>query len=784
MAPSDNASPEKAAAGTTKKLLKHESTYRSSRLASAANNQAAVMTAYADSTDSNPLVQCKYLSNLSLQTRANSAHHQQESSAQLNLTFNRFSPVLKGGWATYRRKYLEGPVIGRGSFGVVKAIFPMVDLLALQQILPARLQLPANRLSQGIRVFPNNRYEFCGMPLSAPTRAVKIMNIKNPSGGANVKDTQHVLREISIGSWLDHPNVVKVSEIYTNGSEDISAVSNEVFLNQSFTGSIPADCTKVYLVMEYCSGGDLTSRPIQEKNKEETVARMFVHIFRSLSYINTLGIAHRDVKPENFLWTSTDPDAEIKIADFGLANSPLHTLTTRAGTAYYVAPEIVRHAPQKEYSVQCDSWSAGIMLHVFLLGFCPFHAETDVKTLLRVANEEIDWSDTRFEKITPAALDLLRKLLVKDPRKRISTSEALKHPWLRRVTFEVSNIPMTVEEATGIVDALTAFYRLPVLKQLALCLMVRQMQDSSVEDCRKKYLYLSMFCENEHFWVNVNTVEKWLMCTREAPHDAGTRQAGEKRCVYMCAEFIPGYGAEVAENGARKPVPKRRVSLRQSMLWKSVSRLTEILVNFNHHKLSISFTEFLAAQLMQQLLHRSDLILDTFAGLRSEIPGRRSILIDARDLRRLLNPMYHCSNVDLEDILRQTELIALSTYLRNLAMEEESKPRVHHLLKHLIDPKSSSNPMNLTIDEFFVLMKSSENVDAAQEALRECQDRPATTYDTVKRRLIVSKLQGLESLSTHKKRRKKTIRAPISNDSRVDSRAKTSGSDRRVGARG
>ncbi|KAK1937541.1 calmodulin-domain protein kinase 2 [Babesia divergens] len=761
-----------------KKLIKYESTYRSSRFSCPeAGTPTAVMTAYAESaTDSSSFFHSKCSSHGSAQPRNKNVYVDEESSSHLNLTFNRFSPVLKGGWGTYRRKYLEGPIIGRGSFGVVKALFSMVDLLSLQQILPKKLQLPANRLSEGIRVLPDNQYEFCGLSLCPPTRAVKIMSIKGLHDAAKVKDTMHVLREISIGSWVDHPNVVKISEIYTNGSEDLSHVSNEVFNNQDLSGNFLDDCTHIYIVMENCSGGDLSSRPIPEVGKEEFVARMFVHVFRALSYLNTLGIAHRDVKPENFLWSSTAPDADIKVTDFGLANSPLHPLKTRAGTAYYVAPEIIKFDPPKNYSVKCDSWSAGIMLHVFLLGFCPFHAETDVKTLMRVANEEIDWNDHRYAVLAPEAYDLLRKLLVKDPRKRLSTTEALKHPWLRRMTFKVSNIPMTVEEATGIVDALTVFYRCPVLKQLALCLMVRQIQDSKVEEWRKKYLYLSMFCENEHFWINVNTVEKWLMCTREG--------SGEKRCIYMCAEYIPGYGDELGDCNDRMEGPKRRVSLRQSMLWKSVSGLYDILNNFSQHKLSISFTEFLAAQMMSYLSQRNDLILDTFAGLRSEIPGRRSILIDARDLRRLLNPMYQCSNIDLEDVLQQTEVIALCSYLRELAMEEESKPRVYHLLKHMLDPKSSMQPMTLTIDEFFVLMKSTDDVQSVKEVLREYQSHPCEGYDSLKRRLIMSKLQGIESHCADKKRRKKVSRVAANHCSKVERKTKVSTVSRRTHSTG
>nr|BAN66255.1 calmodulin-domain protein kinase 2 [Babesia bovis] len=316
---------------------------------------------------------------------------------------------------------------------------------------------------------------------------------------------------------------------------------------------------------------------------------------------------------------------------------------------------------------------------------------------------------------------------------------------------------MTVEEATGIVEALTAFYRCPVLKQLALCLMVRQMQDAEIARSRKKYMYLSLFCESEHFWVNINTVEKWLMCARERPCNDKGKPSCKVSC-YMYPECIPELNCGIVEGKDSHNLPRRRVSLRQSMLWKSVSRLNDVLSNFSDHKLSISFTEFVAAQMMEELVHRSDLILDTFAGLRSEIPGRRSILIDARDLKRLLNPIYRCSTLDLEDVLRQTELIALCTYLGNLATDEESKTRVFHLLKHTIDPKAGTKHMKLTIDEFFVMMKSSNTVKTVEDTLKEGHHRPCDGYEAVKRRLILNKLQEIDEHCTNRKRKRRVLR--------------------------
>ncbi|AFZ79049.1 protein kinase domain containing protein [Theileria equi strain WA] len=669
------------------------------------------------------------------------------NSPKLNVLFNRFSPVLKGNWTTYRRKYMEGPIVGRGSFGVVKTLFSMVDLLELQQLLPTKLRLPANRLSEGIKALPNGDYEFCGLPLRRPTRAAKIMNLNHIKKVSGAKNTLHVLRELAIGAWNDHPNIVKVKEIYIDGVEDLSNITAES-LSSTAIKNISCSGARVYIVMEYCSGGDLTSRTIPEAEKEDTVARMFLHVFRALSYINSRGIAHRDVKPENFLWSDTSPNAEVKLADFGLANSTLRPLKTRAGTAFYVAPEIVKCGPNSTYSVKCDSWSAGIMLHVFLLGSCPFHSDSDAKTLAKVVNEEIDWTHERYAAIPPEAYDLLKKLLVKSPHKRISTTNCLKHHWFTRITGEISSIPMSVEEATGIVQNLSIFYRFPILKQLALCLMIRQIPEAKIQEWRDRYLYLGSFCEDDSSNINLDTIRNWLLTAMDVMHS--TRKDGN---IIIGNSVVCLESQTCTCNNCK---PRRRTSLRRTILWKSVTELASILNTFSDHNVSISFTEFLAAQLAESLCQKDDLITDIFAGLHSDIPGRRCLFIDTHDLRRLVNPMYKCCDDVLEDVLKEAETSALTCYMDNVCDDDDFQMRRSGFIRNIVHSSTNSTAHNLSLDEFFVMMKYA-NVQSTQNFKKHTRDELGSKHLSIRNYLALGKSTEACINETKKKKKRKKM---------------------------
>ncbi len=144
--------------------------------------------------------------------------------------------------------------------------------------------------------------------------------------------------EVDILSQLDHPNVVKLYEIFDEG--DV-----------------------LYLVMELMNGGELFDRIVEKEcYSEKEAADTIRPLVDAIRYCHSMGIVHRDLKPENLLYGSSDGQAILKISDFGLARFVQGELaTTACGTPGYVAPEIILG---KGYGQEVDYWSVGVILYI------------------------------------------------------------------------------------------------------------------------------------------------------------------------------------------------------------------------------------------------------------------------------------------------------------------------------------------------------------------------------------------------------------------------------------
>jgi len=240
--------------------------------------------------------------------------------------------------------------------------------------------------------------------------AIKIIEL-----GAN-SDENIVRREIEILGQLKHPNIIEMKE---------------VFEKKSMTGK-----RKMYIVMELVTGGELFDRIVTKKTFKESEARTVVKaVFEALVYVHARGIAHRDLKPENLLYKNKDEDSPVKVADFGLAKlyepDAAEGLHTTCGTPGYVAPEVLRPADKKRgYDAQVDMWSAGVILYILLCGFPPFYEEDQNKLFRQIVKGNYTFPSPEWDKISPDAIDLVRKCLQVDPNDRITPAQALEHPWM------------------------------------------------------------------------------------------------------------------------------------------------------------------------------------------------------------------------------------------------------------------------------------------------------------------------------------------------------------------
>ena len=211
-------------------------------------------------------------------------------------------------------------------------------------------------------------------------------------------DEIRVKREFDMLSKFNHPNVIMVTEIFES-----------------------TDC--FYSVMEYCSGGELFNYIVNKKRLSENEASFFYYqIISGLEYIHSLGIVHRDLKPENLLLTG---EHLLKIIDFGLSNyfaeDKNELLMTPCGSPCYASPEMV--AGKKYNGYKIDIWATGIILFAMLCGYLPFEDKDNDILFKKILECEIEFP----ENVSDSAKDLIRKILVVDPKERISIDNIKKH---------------------------------------------------------------------------------------------------------------------------------------------------------------------------------------------------------------------------------------------------------------------------------------------------------------------------------------------------------------------
>lgn len=220
---------------------------------------------------------------------------------------------------------------------------------------------------------------------------------------------------------LDHPNIVKFYQTFEDGYQ-------------------------IHFVMEYCSGGDLREFALRKGLlSEEKTMKIMEKAFAAVKYLHLKGIVHRDIKEDNFLLSDRTVDAEIKLIDFGLSaiTTPQTRLSVRAGTPVYMAPEVFNG----NYDYRCDYWSLGVMMYSLLVGCYPCESGASGALKKAVLTQQIDFESKKWAGISSEAKDLCKKLLTRDADKRITASEALKHPWFKstksRVEFNAEYVQKT-----------------------------------------------------------------------------------------------------------------------------------------------------------------------------------------------------------------------------------------------------------------------------------------------------------------------------------------------------
>ncbi|XP_058187519.1 calcium-dependent protein kinase 28-like [Rhododendron vialii] len=243
------------------------------------------------------------------------------------------------------------------------------------------------------------------------------------------------------------------------------------------------DDSYVYIVMELCEGGELLDRILSKKDSrysEKDAAVIVRQMLKVAAECHLHGLVHRDMKPENFLFKSSKEDSPLKTTDFGLSDfiRPGRKFQDIVGSAYYVAPEVLK----RKSGPESDVWSIGVITYILLCGRRPFWDRTEDGIFKEVLRNKPDFRRKPWPTISNSAKEFIKKLLVKDPRARLTAAQALSHPWVRE-DGDASEIPLDI----SVLSNMRQFVKYSRLKQFALRALASILDDGELADLRDQF---------------------------------------------------------------------------------------------------------------------------------------------------------------------------------------------------------------------------------------------------------------------------------------------------------
>jgi calcium-dependent protein kinase len=291
----------------------------------------------------------------------------------------------------------------------------------------------------------------------------------------NKEIEQDLRTELDLLRQLDSPHIIKLYETWE-------------------------DKKHLYIVLEKMSGGELYNNLIEmDHYTEKHACDLFKQMLRAIYHCHSHGVAHRDLKLENFLFESEGDTSFLKLIDFGLSkkymgggSNKIRTMKSVVGTAYYIAPEVLemrynRSSRGKKgksgYDRECDMWGLGVILYMMLCGRPPFDSETgsDEDIFDKVLDGRFTMKGKDWEDISSPCKDLIQKLLTLDPKERITASQAMKHPWIRSNSVAFSPRKLNNKKWIGKVQKFAGFTK---LKQAAIEMIAFKMSVGEIKELR------------------------------------------------------------------------------------------------------------------------------------------------------------------------------------------------------------------------------------------------------------------------------------------------------------
>ena len=224
----------------------------------------------------------------------------------------------------------------------------------------------------------------------------------------NLSDYEGLMREVNLMIKLDHPNIIKLYEVYENDKN-------------------------IYLIMELCTGGELFDRIVDNTENgiqftEKQAADLFKQMMSAINYCHKNGIVHRDLKPENLLYLTKDENSPIKVIDFGMSKRFDHSkfMSEKVGTAYYISPEVLKG----KYDEKCDIWSAGVILYIIICGYPCFNGDDDDEIFAAINKGKIAFPSPEWDNISNDVKELIKKMCT-SPEKRLTAEQVLNETWVK-----------------------------------------------------------------------------------------------------------------------------------------------------------------------------------------------------------------------------------------------------------------------------------------------------------------------------------------------------------------
>uniref|UniRef100_A0A6N2KZU3 Protein kinase domain-containing protein n=1 Tax=Salix viminalis TaxID=40686 RepID=A0A6N2KZU3_SALVM len=252
------------------------------------------------------------------------------------------------------------------------------------------------------------------------------------------------------------------------------------------------DHDNVYIVMELCEGGELLDRILARGGKytEDDAKAVMIQILNVVAFCHLQGVVHRDLKPENFLFTSKDEDSQLKAIDFGLSDFVKPVIL--------LAPEVLH----RSYGTEADVWSIGVIAYILLCGSRPFWARTESGIFRSVLKADPSFDETPWPSLSPEAKDFVKRLLNKDPRKRLTAAQALSHPWIKN-SNEVK-VPLDIL----ILKLMRAYMRSSSLRKAALKALSKTLTVDELFYLKEQFVLLE---PNKNGTISLENIKATLM---------------------------------------------------------------------------------------------------------------------------------------------------------------------------------------------------------------------------------------------------------------------------------